>query len=108
MTHSAPTAGTYPFGRAGRTAQWDAHAWTGQVTEAPDQGGLPEWHHGFLPFLRHRWFWAMVIGTVLSVVPAFAASSANSPRLALLCLPGFGVFMYGGVILITRHEWMSQ
>ena len=104
----APRPDSYTYGPAGKRAQWDGHAWTGSIVADAQEPGLPKWHRHVLPFLRHRWFWAMVVGTVLSTVPGYLAAAANSPALALLCVFGFAVFMYGGVELIAQHEYNRQ
>lgn len=93
----------YPYGPADRTAGWDEHAWDGKPAAAPGRPAVPESKHRFLPFLAHRWFWLMVLGQVLVVIPAYLASGSNSTPVAALSVVGFVVFMAGFVLLFAPH-----
>lgn len=93
----------YPYGPENATAGWDGHAWDGMPVEAPGTPAVPVPKHGFLPFLRHRWFWFMVIGQVLVLVPAYLASASDSRPIAVLSIVGFAVFMSGSVLILVPH-----
>ncbi len=101
-------AGVYPFGPPDKVSSWDSHAWDGKITDQTGEPGIPKLGHKFLPFLGHTWFWLVVTGTVLSLIPAYFASTMNSAAISWLCLPGFVIFMLGTIGLVTRHLRYKQ
>ncbi len=104
-----PSAGQYAFGPPGRSAEWDGQAWTGRTSDSPDEKGLPPWHRAFLPFPRHRWFWLIVVGTVLTSASGAAWSASDQRLAAALCaLPGLALVLAGAVMPLTRHLRYNQ
>ena len=102
--HSAaapPVAGAYPIGADTRTAVWDAHAWTGKWDADTAIEPLPPWHHRFLAFLHHAWFWYLVAGSVLTVISGVVTATTGQKYFAFTSLVGLAVFMVG---LPRRHR----
>ncbi len=100
--------GHYPFGVEGRVAQWDGHAWTGDSAGDAAVGSTPKWHHTFFPFLVHQWFWWMVVGSILALVPGYVAAVTGHIWIGVFTLPGFAIFMIGSVLLVDRHMHFTQ
>ncbi len=93
----------YGYGPPGKTAGWDDHAWDGIPVAAPGIAALPVARRMFLPFLRHAWFWLVVLGQAMVLCASYAAAAADSRTLAWLTLPGYVVFMAGTVVIVNRH-----
>ncbi len=106
---SAPPPGDYVFGPPGKTATWDAHAWTGVVVESPAQDGLPKWHRSLLPFLRHSWFW-MTAGGIVYAAGLGLVWAKTDQRMwaAVTTAPGVVLTLVGAVLLIARHVRFTQ
>src|SRR3990167_1493592 len=88
-TSPAPVAGDYPYGVAGKVAVWDAHAWTGETADNASVPAPEKWHHAFLPFLRHQWFWCMAVSSVFILVLGYVASASGIVAIGLLTWPSF-------------------
>lgn len=110
-TQGNPTpSGTYPFGVAGKVAEWDSHAWTGVVHD--DAGGQPAispWQRHRMGVLKRLWFWLLIAGLPLTIVPAYISATRNNVQLAgSFGFAGYTFTMAAGVLLIsgqvrTRH-----
>ncbi|MCB0904039.1 MAG: PrsW family intramembrane metalloprotease [Actinobacteria bacterium] len=109
--HSAaapPVAGAYPIGADTRTAVWDAHAWTGKWHADTAIEPLPPWHHRFLAFLHHAWFWYLAAGSVLTVISGVVTATTGQKYFAFTSLVGLAVFMVGAYLLVDGHERFGQ
>lgn len=99
-------AGDYPYGVTGKLGAWDGEAWTGK-TEDADNPPLHPWHHRFLIFLGHRWWWLMVAGSVLVAIPGFLQAVTGQQWWGYLTAPGYAVVMVGLVALVDQHVRMT-
>jgi RsiW-degrading membrane proteinase PrsW (M82 family) len=100
---AASVEGLYPIGRRDIVAGWDGAAWTGTTSTDPSATAPAAWHRGFLPFLRHRWFWLVVVGSLLAAPMGLVASTTGSRWWVFAAIPGTVIAMWGGVELIWRH-----
>lgn len=101
---ATPAAGWYPFGRTGRTGEWDAITWTARTAADDRVAAPPRWHHRPFAFLGHLWFWLLVGGAV--VVGVAGALGNGSPGLGpwrWLALPGMAAVMASMVVIFRRH-----
>lgn len=71
--------------------------------DAPGTEAIPEPKHGFLPFLRHKWFWLVVAGQLLVLLASYVAVGQDSRTVAWLTLPAYILFMMGAVLIFDRH-----
>lgn len=99
MTATVPAPGWYPYGRAGRLAEWDGQAWTGQqkpdesVTAAPWRLRRP-W-----ALFARMWWWLLVAGVVLTAVAGIMGSSGAGWWWIALLVVGLLLSLSGIVIL---------
>jgi hypothetical protein len=102
------SAGWYPFGATGKKARWDGQAWTGESSDDPDAGAPAKWHRRPLPFLRHQWFWWIVIGWALTLALTAAQRPAGTRVFAQFAAVGVVLMMVGALLLIDRHLHFRQ
>ncbi len=99
--------GWYFYSTRNEVAYWNGDAWTGDVGPSRSPSTVEHFHHGFLPFLRHRWFWIAVLGQIITIAVA-VISKSGSPWINLLSIVGYGVFMAGSVMIVARHLHFGQ
>lgn len=95
--------GTYPYGVTGKVAEWDSHAWTGEVHDDTDrQSVVGPWHRHPLGVLKRLWFWLFLAGLPLTIIPAYVSATENSAHLAALFgFAGYTILMVAGVLIIS-------